>query len=64
MAVSVAECDAMLAACRAAKVQLSIGYRLHYHPSHQKLARHPREKDFGPFMKMTCANLSEWASLF
>lgn len=32
MAVSVAESDAMIAACRAAKVKLSIGYRLHFDP--------------------------------
>ena len=32
MAVSVAECDAMLAACRANNVELSIGYRLQFEP--------------------------------
>jgi glucose-fructose oxidoreductase len=52
MAVSVAECDAMIAACRAAKVKLSIGYRLHFDPYHQELMRHAREKDFGAFTRM------------
>ena len=56
MAISVAECDAMIAACRAAKVKLSIGYRLHFDPFHQELKRLAREKDYGPFMKMTGAN--------
>ena len=56
MAISVAECDAMLAACRAANVKHSIGYRLHFDPLHQELKRHAREKDFGPFMKITGAN--------
>ena len=32
MAVSVAECDAMLTACRANDVKLSIGYRLQFDP--------------------------------
>jgi len=52
MAVSVAECDAMIAACREAKVQLSIGYRLHYDPFHEELRRLQRTQEFGPFMKM------------
>lgn len=52
MAVSVAECDAMIAACRDAKVQLSIGYRLHFDPFHEELRRLVRTKEFGPFTKM------------
>jgi len=52
MAVSVAECDAMIAACQAAKVRLSIGYRLHYDPFHEELRRLARTQEFGPFMKM------------
>ena len=53
MAVSVAECDAIIAACRAANVRLSIGYRLHFDPLHEELRRLVRTKEFGPFMKMT-----------
>lgn len=53
MAVSVAECDTMIAACRKAGRSLSIGYRLHYDPYHQELIRLARAKEFGPFMKMT-----------
>ncbi|HEV2691786.1 MAG TPA: Gfo/Idh/MocA family oxidoreductase [Verrucomicrobiae bacterium] len=53
MATSVADCDAMIAACRAAKVKLSIGYRLHFDPYLRELMRHQREKDFGEFTKLT-----------
>jgi glucose-fructose oxidoreductase len=53
MANSVADCDAMMAACAKADVRLSIGYRLHYEPHHIELDRLAREKDFG-----TLTNLS------
>ena len=55
MATSVADCDRMIAACKAARVQLGIGYRLHYDLFHKELMRHAREQDFGPFMKMSGA---------
>ena len=53
MATSVADCDAMIAACRQAKVALSMGYRLHFDPYHQELMRLARGKDFGRFTRMT-----------
>ncbi len=53
MATSVADCNAMISACRANKVKLSVGYRLQFDPNYQELKRLAREKDFGPFMKMT-----------
>jgi len=37
MAVSVAECDEMIAACDAAGVRLAMGYRLPYHPYHERV---------------------------
>ncbi|MBK8475764.1 MAG: Gfo/Idh/MocA family oxidoreductase [Opitutaceae bacterium] len=52
MAVSVAECEAMIGACRAAGVHLSIGYRLQYHPMWQELKRLAREKEYGEFKTM------------
>lgn len=52
MANTVAECDAILAACRAAKVKHSIGYRLHFDPYHREMVRLARDKGFGPFMTM------------
>jgi predicted dehydrogenase len=47
MAVSVKECDAMIAACRAAKRKLAIGYRLHFEPNNLEMVRLAREKTFG-----------------
>jgi glucose-fructose oxidoreductase len=52
MANTVADCDAIIAACAAAKVRLSIGYRLHFDPYHEELRRLVRTKEFGPFLKM------------
>ena len=56
MATTVADCDAMLAACRVNKVKLSIGYRLHFDPFHLEMKRLAREKDFGALTKMTGSN--------
>jgi glucose-fructose oxidoreductase len=53
MANTVAECDSIIAACKAAKVKLSVGYRLHFDPYHQELMRLAKEQDFGPFTSMT-----------
>ncbi len=52
MATSVADCDAMIAACRAAGVKLSIGYRLHFEPHHGELERLARSGEFGAFERM------------
>ncbi len=52
MANTVAECDAIIAACKAAGVKLSVGYRLHFDPFHEELRRLVRTSEFGPFMKM------------
>ena len=47
MAVSVKECDEMIAACQAANRLLAIGYRLHFEPYNLEMARLAREKVFG-----------------
>lgn len=47
MAVSVAECDAIIAACKKANVKLSVGYRLHSEPYTQEVQRMVKEKTFG-----------------
>src|SRR6185369_3769191 len=52
MSTSVADCDRMIAACKEAKVQLGIGYRLHYDPYHIEMARIGKTGEFGRFMKM------------
>lgn len=56
MEVSAARCAEMVAACRAAGVTLSIGYRLHYEPNTAEFIRLAREQEFGPFMRMSSAN--------
>lgn len=53
MANTVADCDAILAACKAAGVRHAVGYRLHHEPHHLELKRFAREKTFGVFMKMS-----------
>ena len=55
MATSVADCDRMIAACKAAKVKLGIGYRLHYDPYHNEMVRLGGAKELGPFTRMTGA---------
>jgi glucose-fructose oxidoreductase len=52
MANTVAECDTMIAACRAAKVKLSVGYRLHWDPYHQTMMRMAKDPETAPFLKM------------
>lgn len=47
MAVSVAECDAIIAACKENGVKLGIGYRLQYEPYTQEVKRLVAEKVYG-----------------
>lgn len=47
MAVTVAECEAMIAACDEAKRALAIAYRLHFSPHHQALLKTARDQQFG-----------------
>lgn len=47
MAISVAECDAIIDACAQSGVKLGIGYRLHSEPYTQEVKRFVREKTFG-----------------
>ncbi|RZK27742.1 MAG: Gfo/Idh/MocA family oxidoreductase, partial [Hymenobacter sp.] len=47
MATSVQDCQQMISACRKAGVQLAIGYRLHYEPTHLEIKRLGQEKVFG-----------------
>ena len=52
MAVTVEECDAIIAACNDAGVKCGMGYRLHYEPCHIELKRLAKTGEFGPFTKM------------
>jgi predicted dehydrogenase len=47
MAINVKECEEMIKACTDNKVQLAIGYRLHYEPTHLEIKRLGQEKVFG-----------------
>lgn len=47
MAVSVAECDAIIGACKQNDVKLSVGYRLHSEPYTQEVKRVVAEKPYG-----------------
>jgi len=53
MAVSVAECDAIINACELANVKLGIGYRLHSEPYTKEVKRFVRENTFGNLKKIT-----------
>ena len=48
MAVSVAECDAIINACKKAGVKLGVGYRLHSEPYTQEVKRLVSEQTYGP----------------
>lgn len=47
MALTVKDCQAMIDACQANNVLLSIGYRLHFDPFHMEIIRLQKEKTFG-----------------
>jgi glucose-fructose oxidoreductase len=49
---TVADAERVLAEFRAAKIRHSIGYRLHFDPSHEELRKLVRSGDFGAFTKM------------
>jgi predicted dehydrogenase len=67
MAISVNECEEMIAACKAAKVKLMIAYRCHYEPSNLKAVRLIREGKLGQVQAIESAfgfNIArgEWRS--
>src|SRR5436190_2699429 len=55
MAITVDECDAMIAACKRAHKTLSIGYRLHFDPYHAEMIRMVQQKEFGALKKISAA---------
>ena len=55
MALTEAECSAMIDACRKNKKSLAIGYRLHHEPNTQEWRRIVKEKQLGKVTKVTCA---------
>ena len=55
MASNADECRSMIAACKDAGVQLSIGYRMQYEPTTQELIRIGADRDFGAVRMVTAA---------
>ena len=55
MAMDVAECMAMIAACQANKVTLSIGYRMQHEPNTRTLMGFAGHDDFGPVRLVSVA---------
>ncbi|WP_462252025.1 Gfo/Idh/MocA family protein [Ferruginibacter sp.] len=55
MALSVADCDMMIAACKKANKFLSIGYRLHFDPYNLEMVRLAKEKVYGDIKKISAA---------
>lgn len=53
MAVTVADCGKMIAACKKADKHLSIGYRLHFDPYNLEMVRLGTEKVYGEIKKMS-----------
>ena len=56
MAVSVKDCEEMVAACKKAKRLLSIGYRMHFEPYTAELIRISRNQVYGKLKAFDCAN--------
>ncbi|MBL7817075.1 MAG: Gfo/Idh/MocA family oxidoreductase [Saprospiraceae bacterium] len=52
MAMNAAECEQMIRACKEAKVQLSVGYRLYFEPHHIEMRRFSTEKVHGSIRMM------------
>lgn len=55
MAMTEAECQAMVDACSKNKVQLTIGYRMQHEPNTQEVIRFGREKTFGKVKFVTAS---------
>ncbi len=53
MAISVAECDKMIKACRESGKLLSIGYRLHFEPHHQQMTQLGQNRGYGRLIELS-----------
>jgi len=56
MAISVRDCEDMIAACSNAGKKLSIGYRLRFDPYNKEMMRLGQEKVYGKPLQIACAN--------
>lgn len=55
MAMTVAECQSMIDACRKNKVKLAIGYRMHHEPNTQAIIQFRKDQTYGKVMKVDAA---------
>ncbi|MCW3081040.1 MAG: Glucose-fructose oxidoreductase [Segetibacter sp.] len=55
MAISAAECKAMIDACKKNKRTLAIGYRLHHEPTTQEYRKLIKQNKLGKVLKASCA---------
>lgn len=55
MAISAAECEEMIAACKKAGVLLAVGYRLHFEPYNMEMMRLGQQKVFGEVKHVSAA---------
>ncbi|HMQ46341.1 MAG TPA: Gfo/Idh/MocA family oxidoreductase [Saprospiraceae bacterium] len=55
MAMTAAECQAMVDACKKNKVKLTVGYRMQHEPNTQEIIRFGREKTFGAVKFLTAS---------
>ena len=55
MAITAAECNAMINACNKNKVKLSIGYRMQHEPNTQRIIQFRKDKKYGDIMKVSAA---------
>lgn len=56
MAITVEDCDRMIAACKEAGKMLSIGYRLHFEPHNMEIMRIGQKKQFGNIKRLIAEN--------
>jgi glucose-fructose oxidoreductase len=52
MAMTVAECESMINACKKNKVNLSIGYRMHHEPNTQRIIQLRKENRYGKIIEV------------
>lgn len=55
MAVTVAECQSMIDACKKNNVKLSIGYRMHHEPNTQKIIQFRKDSTYGKVLSVSAA---------
>lgn len=60
MAVSAADCQEMIDACKKANKMLSIGYRLHFDPFNIEMMRLGQKRVYGKILKIDSANGFTW----